>query len=53
MSRGPTSHSGRSSNLKVTGLNLDLTAFEPWLRQTNDFKIDTCRSLAWRFALLG
>ena len=27
--------------------------FEPWLSQTNYFKIDTCRSLACHLALLG
>ena len=34
MSRASVSHSGRLGNLKVAGLNLELT-------QTNDFKIDT------------
>ena len=27
--------------------------FEPWLSQTNDFKMETCRFLAWRLVLLG
>ena len=27
--------------------------FDSWLIQTNDFKIDTCCSLAWHSALLG
>ena len=33
--------------------NLDLVGFEPWSIQSNDFKIDTCRFLARRSALLG
>ena len=27
--------------------------FKPWSGQINDFKIDTCRFLTWRLALLG
>ena len=27
--------------------------FEPWSSQNSDFKIDTCRFIAWRLALLG
>ena len=27
--------------------------FKPWSSQTNDCKVDTCCSLAWRLALLG
>ena len=49
MSRAPASRSGRSENPKVVGSNPDLAVFEPW----SDFKIDTCRSLAYRLALLG
>ena len=51
MSRASVSHSGRLENPKVVDLSLDLTVFEPWSSQTNDFKM--CRSLAWRSALLG
>ena len=29
------------------------SGFKSWLSQTNDFKIDTCRFLCWRFVLLG
>ena len=43
----------RSGNLQVAGSNPDLTVFEPWSSQTNDFKIDTCHFLAWLSALLG
>ena len=28
-------------------------SFKPWSNQSNDFRIDTCRPLAWRLALLG
>ena len=28
-------------------------SFESWSSKTNDFKIDTCRFLVWRSALLG
>ena len=41
MSRASASHSGRLGNLKVTGSNPDHVVFQPWLSQTNDFKIDT------------
>ena len=34
------------------GSNLELAVFEPWLSQTNDFKIDTRHFLAWHLALL-
>ena len=46
MSRAPIFHCGRSGNLKVTDSNPDLAVFEPWSSQTNDFKVDTCHSLA-------
>ena len=46
--RASTSRSGRSGNPKVLGLNLDLAVFEPRSSQTNDFKTDTCHSLAWQ-----
>ena len=49
MSRAPGSHSGRLGNLKVAGSNLDFTVFKPSLSQTNDFKIDTCHSVAWHY----
>ena len=44
MSRAPASCSGRSRNPKVTGSNLDLAVFKPWLNQINDFKIVVRRS---------
>ena len=47
MSRVPTSPSGRSGNPKVAGSSQELAVVEPWLSQTNDFKIDTCHSIAW------
>ena len=52
MSRVSTSHPGRSG-IQITGSNLDLTVFKPWSSQTDDFKINTCLSLAWCSALLG
>ena len=53
MSRASTSGSGRPGNPKVMDSNLDLAVFEPWLSPNNDFKIDTCYSLARHLALLG
>ena len=46
MSRAPVSRFGRSGNVNLTGLNLARI-------KQNDFKIDTCRFLARRLALLG
>ena len=40
------SRAGRSGNLNFAGSN-------PWLSETNYFKIDIYRFLAWRLALLG
>ena len=53
MSRASSSRSGRSGNPKVAGSNLGRTVFEPRSSQTKDFKIDTCRSLAWHSALFA
>ena len=48
--RASVFHSGRSENPKVVGSNPALTFVNPG---TNDFKIDTYHSLAWRLTLLG
>ena len=53
MSSTPASPFGRSGNPKGAGANPELVVFEPLLNQTDDFKIDTCHTLAWRSALLG
>ena len=53
MSRPSGSCSGILGNMKVGGSSPDVPVFEPWSSQTNDFKFDTCRSLAWHSTLLG
>ena len=53
LSRVLASRSGRSVNLKVVGSSPDLTLFKPWLSQTNNLKIDICRSLAWQSAIMS
>ena len=52
MSRASASHEIGEYEGQVMGSNPELTVFEPWSSQTKDFKIDACRSLAWRLALL-
>ena len=50
LSRVSGSRSRTSGNPKVAGSN---PVSKPWSRQSNDFKTDTCDSLAWHSALLG
>ena len=45
--------SGASASRSGRLRNPNLAVFKTWLSQTNDFKIDTCSSLAWYSALLG
>ena len=47
MSRASVSRVGRSGNLNLAG-----SSVEP-VGSNNDFKIDTCRFLAWHLAVLG
>ena len=52
MSRGPTSCSGRSGNLKVVDSNLDLAVFEPWLAQCEDNVTEwVSRSWCWQLGV--
>ena len=67
MSQNPTFSTSRGSRMSKSaclpfwetgesegrGSESEPHIFESSLSQTNDFKIDTCHSLAWRSALLG
>ena len=53
MSRAPASQCWEIGESKPHEFESQPSRFEPWLSQTNDLKIDTCRFLAWRSALLG
>ena len=53
MSRAPTSRFEQIVESEDPGFEYRAHRFEAWSSQTKDFKIDTCRFLAWRLGLLG